>query len=758
MKVLKLFFFITLIFSSKSGVSQEKGIVFLSADDLNKHSYGYELDQYRFERLHPERFYNHGWKFHPGDDLNWKNPSFSDSSWTIVSTNFSLDSIPENQWQGIGWFRLKLIIDSSLRNEALAMVMTHYGASEVYLDGKLINEFGIPAKDQYIEKTFRPLFAQPIILSLDHNAEHLLAVRYSFLKAHELFKKYGALLWRINGQHGSAGFFVHFAEPRQAINLYGESLKKNLICGMITLTVLLLIGTFHLFLYWFYSRDHSNLYITFFIFVLAGHCFTKFLPTYTNLSVQTLILTNCLNVFFRSLWIPASMLAYYSAFYTKLPRYVWLYFIFTAENLLATIFTIRIAIWGGLEFWFSFIAFLDMLRLLFLSTVIKEKYVWILGTGVLLSQSALILYLFPLMSEYNKFFLLFPVFLAVPLSLSLVNALQTARTSRKLEKQLSEVKRLSELSLAQEQEKQQILAEHNEVLERQVEERTAELKQSLEGLKSTQAQLIQTEKMASLGELTAGIAHEIQNPLNFVNNFSELNDEMMDELKQELQSGNMKEALVVAEDIKENNLKITHHGRRADAVVKGMLQHARSSKGEKEPTDINALADEYLRLSYHVLRVKDKSFNSRFETDFDESIAKVSIVPQDIGRVLLNLCNNAFYSVNEKKKKLEQDPESSKNLFAYQAAVTVTTKKIHFPSGVGGVEIGVRDNGLGIPQKIIDKVYQPFFTTKPTGQGTGLGLSLSYDIIKAYGGEIKVETKEGEFAEFRIQLPVNTDY
>jgi signal transduction histidine kinase len=274
------------------------------------------------------------------------------------------------------------------------------------------------------------------------------------------------------------------------------------------------------------------------------------------------------------------------------------------------------------------------------------------------------------------------------------------------------------------------------------------VEQTLTELKATQAQLVQREKMASLGELTAGIAHEIQNPLNFVNNFSDVNREMIDELQTELKTGNTEEAIAISNDIKENEEKINHHGKRADAIVKGMLQHSRVNTGKKELTDINALADEYLRLSYHGLRAKDKDFNADFKTDFDESIGKIEVVPQDIGRVLLNLYNNAFYSVNEKKKASTLKGEN------YEPTVWVTTKRISSPpvGGAGGLQITVKDNGPGIPSNIIDKIFQPFFTTKPTGQGTGLGLSLSYDIIKAHGGELKVETKEGEGAEFIIVL------
>ena len=269
-----------------------------------------------------------------------------------------------------------------------------------------------------------------------------------------------------------------------------------------------------------------------------------------------------------------------------------------------------------------------------------------------------------------------------------------------------------------------------------------EIEKAYRELKTTQAQLIQSEKMASLGELTAGIAHEIQNPLNFVNNFSDVNKELLEELKEEAVKGNIEEIKAIANDIINNEAKINHHGRRADAIVKNMLQHSRSSGVAKELTDINKLADEYLRLSYHGLRAKDKSFNADFKTDFDDNVGKINVIPQDIGRVLLNLFNNAFYAVNEKFRA-----QSSQLTADYKPLVYVKTKKTN-----NKIEIIVKDNGNGIPQNIVDKIFQPFFTTKPTGQGTGLGLSLSYDIIKAHGGEIKVETKEGEGTEFIIQL------
>ncbi|HVG41846.1 MAG TPA: ATP-binding protein, partial [Chitinophagaceae bacterium] len=274
---------------------------------------------------------------------------------------------------------------------------------------------------------------------------------------------------------------------------------------------------------------------------------------------------------------------------------------------------------------------------------------------------------------------------------------------------------------------------------KQLEDAKNKVEATLSELRRTQSQLIQSEKMASLGELTAGIAHEIQNPLNFVNNFSDINKELLVEMEEKFDRGYIAEAKALARELKENEQKIMHHGKRADGIVKGMLQHFRASSEKKELTDINQLTDEYLRLSYHGLRAKDNTFTASFKTDFDKTIGKVAIVPQDIGRVLLNLFNNAFYSVN--KKKTQQGR-------SFEPTVTVTTIRCG-----DKVEISIRDNGTGIPQNALDKIFQPFYTTKPSGQGTGLGLSISYDIIKAHDAALIVESKEGEYATFVITLP-----
>jgi signal transduction histidine kinase/ligand-binding sensor domain-containing protein len=288
--------------------------------------------------------------------------------------------------------------------------------------------------------------------------------------------------------------------------------------------------------------------------------------------------------------------------------------------------------------------------------------------------------------------------------------------------------------------KQRILRNERQRTQEKELAQAKEIEKAYTELKATQAQLIQSEKMASLGELTAGIAHEIQNPMNFINNFSDINAELIDEMNEEIKAGKAAEASDVAKTIKENNAKINFHGKRADSIIKGMLMHSRTSGGTREPVDINQLADEYLRLAYHGLRARDQSFNVTIETDFDPAVPKINVVPQDIGRVLLNLFNNSFYAVGEKGKQAGQE---------YKSTVRVSTKK----EG-NQLELRIRDNGNGIPKKVLDKIFQPFFTTKPTGQGTGLGLSLSYDIMKAHGGELKAETEEGKFAEFILRLPL----
>jgi len=338
-----------------------------------------------------------------------------------------------------------------------------------------------------------------------------------------------------------------------------------------------------------------------------------------------------------------------------------------------------------------------------------------------------------------------------------------------LRKNLDEINKLNNEKLRVQEEKQELIISQKEVLEKTVSERTAELRikndelsesniqvqkqhdeilssknelqKTLTNLKSTQAQLIHAEKMASLGELTAGIAHEIKNPLNFVNNFSEVSNELVNEIKELLQKENNKEGLEIVKDLKQNLEKINQHGKRADSIVKGMLLHSRGTSGEKTLTDINELLDQYVNLAYHGLRAQNKDFNISIEKNYDDTLEKINVVPQDISRVFLNIINNACYAAYNRKKKSSDD--------SFSPILKVSTKRLNEK-----VEIRIADNGNGIPKVIIDKIFQPFFTTKPSGEGTGLGLSLSYDIVtKLHGGDVKVESEEGESSEFIIALP-----
>jgi two-component system NtrC family sensor kinase len=333
--------------------------------------------------------------------------------------------------------------------------------------------------------------------------------------------------------------------------------------------------------------------------------------------------------------------------------------------------------------------------------------------------------------------------LSPPLSISLFLAREFVLDSRLLQVKLRQVQQLSAQTIAQEQEKQHLLAHQNEQLEQQVVDRTAQLQQSLDHLQATQAQLVQKEKMASLGELTAGIAHEIQNPLNFVNNFSEVSAELLDELAEE-QARPTRDAGLEAElvgDLKQNLQKITQHGQRAANIVRGMLEHSRVSTSARQPTNLNALADEYLRLAYHGLQAKYPTFNADLHTNFASALPPIEAVSQDVGRVLLNLFTNAFYAVRERQQQASPD---------YVPTVSVTTQQVG-----NQVIVCVKDNGTGIPQAIQQKIFHPFFTTKPTGEGTGLGLSLAHDIVVlGHGGQLTVESQEGVGAAFSVNLPV----
>ncbi len=669
---------------------------------------------------------NKGWKFQPGDNLQWSQQSFDDSHWQSVDPTKDIHDLPK-LWKGIGWFRLHFSRDSAVTG-SLAMEIQQSGASEIYLNGKLLHRFGVVSTNPNMIKAFSP--DRPFSLPNSRNTEQVLAVRYT-LQPHIKYSTHF-------GQENK-GLFIRIntlenGNYQYPIRIYDA--KRN----MFRVGVFAILAILYLAFYLFNRTQKVNLLFSVYACIQAI-VWMQFLWSKSLQHVQTLFWINNLLLAIQVL----SFLFMITAIYRLLvQKRGWIFYSLIALGIISIPMGALFYGWGWTIFGLLFTNFtnIEITRIALKAVRNHKKGAWIIAAGGI--SYLVVWFLFTLqwfgISEGFGVDTFTFAFISIPVAVSIYLGYDFAGTYRSLQQKLAEVETLSK-------EKQQILEAQKETLERQVTQRTAELKQSLEELKATQAQLVQSEKMASLGELTAGIAHEIQNPLNFVNNFSDVNTELIEELEQEADKGNFDEVKSIANEIKENEQKINHHGKRADAIVKGMLQHSRASTGKKEPTDINALADEYLRLSYHGLRAKDKSFNADFKTNFDESIGKIEVAPQDIGRVLLNLYNNAFYAVNEKKKAPTLKGEN------YEPTVWVTTKRISTPLGAGGLEISVKDNGIGIPQKVVDKIFQPFFTTKPTGQGTGLGLSLSYDIIKAHGGELKVETKEGEGAEFTITLP-----
>jgi two-component system, NtrC family, sensor kinase len=680
------------------------------------------------------------WQYYISPDTTLPFPDSIQKNWQWVDAiNLRNLSGKDISWPGTGWFRKFITVPDSLRGKSIALMMGHFGASEIYIDGQLAKRYGIVGRTIAEEKTYIP--RKPFLYEVDSQSTHLIIVHYSNRRAGN--PNYV--------QIGFKGFQLVLSPPGMAMREMKDAFPHSFVSLFVTLAFCL----FFFLVYVFYPHRLASLFSAILLFNFSLIFVTGIISSITNKGI-VLIQAVYLWEFAFACVFGWQVFFVYSVYYAKLPLKSW----FIAGAMITGVFLMLFqGIWPAVVIPLAILLHLEVWRIIIFGVIKKKTGFWILAAAWLFQDAGVLIPIFNVFHLFPPHFtntrLIFALItdLSVPLILALHLAWEFGSSNRDLKRQLKQVNELSKKNLEQEQEKKQLLAMQNETLEQQVTERTAEVlaqkekierqrdevSHTLDELKLTQAQLIQSEKMASLGELTAGIAHEIQNPLNFVNNFSEVNTELIDELKQEVDKGNLDEVKAIANDIKDNEEKINHHGKRADAIVKGMLQHSRSSSGVKEPTDINALANEYLRLAYHGLRAKDKTFNATMKTEFDESIGNINVIPQDIGRVILNLINNAFYAVDE-KKKLNQN--------GYEPTVSISTKKNN-----GKVEIKVADNANGISQKVLDKIFQPFFTTKPTGQGTGLGLSLAYDIVKAHGGEIKVETKEGEGAVFILLMP-----
>ena len=693
------------------------------------------------------------WLFRAGDSTGWASPNYIDRHWAKIRPTVDLDENPALWQTGRGWFRQTFRF-RRLRGQDVTMTIRQFGQSEIYFDGRRMATLKPARYDSGGSQRIAALL--PIRIA-DTN-RHTLAVRYAFRRDPLI----GAII-------DKEPFNLDF-DPSDRATLDLLDTQRN--SAGVAYLLIGVFGVLSLLHFLFYranptQRVNRVLAATMLAFALT------FLIDQADSFTGTLTLDS-LRGALGQISLNAAFALLLLSVYTYLGRRPGLIFWGTVVLLVAdALYLVFIGRISANLFWIPFVLVLaEYIRVSWLAKRRNPdpdaRLPWNSLKSTLYSLLAIILIgiLAGVSTSIFKIgdaldWIAVPMVLlgliamfSVPLGLSLSLVRDYARTYLSFRQKFDEVERLSAQTRIQEQEKQHLLARQNEMLEHQVADRTAELERSLRELRETQTQLVQREKLASLGELTAGIAHEILNPLNFVNNFSEVSTELVDELKGEQQKPDRDRELEaeLLNDLKQNLQKITHHGQRASSIVKGMLEHSRASTGEKQPTDLNALADEYLRLAYHGLRAKDKSFNATLQTDFDPDLPKVQVVPQEIGRVLLNLFTNAFYAVQEKQK--QQAPQ-------YQPTVSVTTKKTRSTGrtdvsagGLVGVEIRVHDNGTGMPEAVKQKVFQPFYTTKPTGQGTGLGLSLAYDIVtKGHGGTIGVASVEGAYTEFTIHLP-----
>jgi len=677
-----------------------------------------------------------GWVVHTGDNPQWADPNFDDSKWQPANTAGDIESFSALRSSGIAWIRLHIDVDPAVAKQQLAAYIVQYTASEVYLNGVLLHQYGVVSADAAKVVAYLPP-QRPFNITLKPGEENILAVRLAYQPGIPYLSIFYNPL---------PVFTIYVNDQQTAFDNYDgyqHQMTMYIIIFALTSGVLLIISLIYL-VYFLYDRSQKvNLYYAAFTFALSINS----LPIEVWGVGRSGAISPQMWVFFmEGVGVTAGMLMLLLTIYTLFgyARRT----IFKVLILIGVAVTMLMYTWSNMGFLIASVGFpviclVEGLYVCIWAIRQRKKDAGIILAGVVFFTLFTISYYFINADTVLAQVTFYIAQMSFPVGMSFYLSLQSSLTNKRLKTTLEDVQTLSAKNLAQEQEKQQILAHQNILLETQVSERTAELNQSLIDLKSTQTQLIQSEKMASLGELTAGIAHEIQNPLNFVNNFSEVSAELVDEMQEELQKGDKEEAIAISEDIKQNLKKIKHHGQRADAIVKGMLEHSRVGTGQKQLTDLNALADEFLKLSYHGLRSKDKGFNAEIVTNYDENLPNINVIPQDMGRVLLNLFNNAFYAINQKAKTSGDD---------YKPTVEITS--FYLPlQGFGGLK--VRDNGIGIPDAIKEKIMQPFFTTKPTGEGTGLGLSLTYDmVVKGHGGTIRVNSIESEGSEFIINLPI----
>lgn len=687
-----------------------------------------------------------GWKWHPGDNPDFAKADFDDSKWKSIDPTEDYSKIPDLKNYSIGWLRLKLDFNNNYHKTILGLMINQMVASEIYFNGKQIAKFGIISNDITKIKAYNP--------SGEINGPSEIVNFYcDSLKYQILSVKYGI-------QPSIQSYNIFYSPtPFLAIKLNkSEYLNQNSVLtrgyfdssflDYFEFGIFFILGLLHLLYFYNYRINRTNFYFGLFCLTSASYfiiqaCIFEFVHL-----TEIRYYISFPYIFFYIFSMILLLLAVYSLFQHPIGYYLKLLIFLLLGAFIIKFFDSTLSVDALIVL--LVLTNLEVARVAFIALKNKKNGGLIISIGGLIYAISFIIfilneviYLGILEHEIIKHTTYNVACLSIPICITIFLSIEFAKTTKSLAVKLSENEKLA-------LQNQQILSAQNETLEKQVKERTTELYNSLTQLKATQSQLIQSEKLASLGELTAGIAHEIQNPLNFVNNFSELSVDLVKELKDEIKKPEIDRELIddLTNDLSQNQEKINHHGKRASSIVKGMLEHSRTSKGQKEATDINALCDEYLRLAYHGLRAKDKTFNATMETHFDPNLPRIAVIPQDIGRVFLNLISNAFHAVNERSKK---DPGKEQEV-RYKPTVTVSTSV----KDGNKLLIAVKDNGTGIPEAIKDKIFQPFFTTKPTGQGTGLGLSLSYDIVKAHGGELEVESAEGKGTTFIVMLPMGS--
>jgi len=658
-----------------------------------------------------------GWIFKSGNEKDLSPVEIDLAGWERLSPSEITNDMVDNSGKFEGWFRLQFTIDSAIAKLPLYLDKEDHAAEDIYLNGKLFRQFGEKGKDRDSFKEHIQDFEIRTPIFLEPDTVHTLAIHYVDYST-----------------YGNISKVVPVGSTRIVSNEYFDYMSLLSFKALFDIFSSLIFSILFWLLYILIRDEKELLIIALFCTVMLLETIASaffggdslFFTLPSNIMITLDYVSNILFFFFPIL----CLLLGYRMLYGNLHKLLILFCIIASLAMYFSSYSYLITVIGIAIFLLIFAlksrkkvmsvrVVMFSLFLSFTTSFLGLIFRW-LASGDHLSLRLV---------SVNSDLIGKGIFYFGMLAFVAYRMREKNENMRKNAMELVKV----------EAEKSALTTSQNEKLELKVKERTSELNQSLEELKATQSQLIQSEKMASLGELTAGIAHEIQNPLNFVNNFSEVSNELIDEMNEELDKGDLEEVKAISLDIKQNLEKINHHGKRADNIVKGMLQHSRSSSGTKEPTDINVLADEYLRLAYHGLRAKDKTFNATLNTDFDDSIGKLNIVSQDMGRVILNLITNAFYVVKKKKEE---------TLKGYNPTVSVSTEKQD-----NMVLIKVSDNGNGIPKEVLGKIFQPFFTTKPSGEGTGLGLSLSYDIVKVHGGELTVDTKQGEGTTFTIALP-----